>query len=386
LNYQAGYDFSAGIVIYMQNIIKGFNLLDDKHKPHLTVIYSKEAPINEIKELGYPYIDYYLYRPVKKNLFTKAINGLSKKILKTHLIRRYSFPDNHDLLYPYFESEETFFYDKRYYWKPDFQEMYYPQHISKNEHSYVVDRMNKIASNADYMLVLSSQDSYHDFEKFFSPYKNKIKVLRFVSIQPTLDSLDAAAILKKYNITKKYFLVANQFWPHKNHLLVLEALSNLKSQKDSTQKNLDFEIIFTGKESSYRDRGYSLNLKSYSRSNGLEKDIKFTGFIPRQEQLLLMKNAVAVIQPSLFEGWSTVIEDSKALGQFVIASDLKVNMEQLIDNCLFFNRHSVSELQSCMMKVLNGEVSASPVDYSASIERFKDDLIKVFELDIPFEN
>src|SRR5437868_776233 len=86
LSYRVGYDFSAGIVIYIQNIIKGFKLLPDEYQPRLTVIYSKEAPIEEIKQIGYPHISYYLYKPVKKNLFTKAVNLFSKKILHTYLV------------------------------------------------------------------------------------------------------------------------------------------------------------------------------------------------------------------------------------------------------------------------------------------------------------
>ncbi len=53
------------------------------------------------------------------------------------------------------------------------------------------------------------------------------------------------------------------------------------------------------------------------------------GVIPRDEQLLLMKHSQAVIQPSLFEGWSTVIEDAISLQVPVIASSLPVNIEQL---------------------------------------------------------
>ena len=33
------------------------------------------------------------------------------------------------------------------------------------------------------------------------------------------------------------------------------------------------------------------------------------------DQLRLMKESLGVIQPSLFEGWSTVIEDAKALNK-----------------------------------------------------------------------
>ncbi|MFM6026689.1 MAG: glycosyltransferase, partial [Dolichospermum sp.] len=49
-------------------------------------------------------------------------------------------------------------------------------------------------------------------------------------------------------------------------------------------------------------------------------------------------------QPSLFEGWSTVIEDAKSLGKNLIASDLDVHLEQSPINCRFFNRSSAEEL------------------------------------------
>ena len=57
----------------------------------------------------------------------------------------------------------------------------------------------------------------------------------------------------------------------------------------------------------------------------------------RAEQLLLMKYAQAVIQPSLFEGWSTVIEDAISLQVPVIASNLPVNIEQLGDRGVYFD-------------------------------------------------
>jgi hypothetical protein len=49
------------------------------------------------------------------------------------------------------------------------------------------------------------------------------------------------------------------------------------------------------------------------------------GFIDRAEQTMLLKNAISIVQPSLFEGWSTVVEDAKALNQYMILSDIPVN-------------------------------------------------------------
>jgi glycosyltransferase involved in cell wall biosynthesis len=66
--------------------------------------------------------------------------------------------------------------------------------------------------------------------------------------------------------------------------------------------------------------------------------------MPRDEQLLLMKLAQAVIQPSFFEGWSTVIEDAMALNVPVIASNLDVNIEQLQEKGIYFNPNDANEL------------------------------------------
>jgi hypothetical protein len=64
-----------------------------------------------------------------------------------------------------------------------------------------------------------------------------------------------------------------------------------------------------------------------------------------------MKHAKAVIQPSLFEGWSTVIEDAMAMNQVVIASDLQVNIEQLGENGIYFKRNCEIDLVNCIKKI-----------------------------------
>lgn len=374
LIYRVNYDFSAGIVIYIQNLIKGFKLLDDALRPHLTIIYNKDTPIQEVKEIDYPYIDFYLYKPLPRFFITKVINKLSVTLLNTYLYKRYSFPTHVDIIYPYFECPETAFIKNRYYWKPDFQEMYYPEYVSINEYEYVVANMKHVAESDTYTLVVSSQDSLSDFKKFFGPYRNTAKVLRFISLLPEINKLEPRDVLRKYALDKPYFMVSNQFWPHKNHHLVLEAINLIK------EKHTEFMIVFSGKQSSYRDKEYFSKLQVFINDNNLKKYVRFIGFVPREEQLVIMKKAIAVIQPSLFEGWSTIIEDCKALNQFVIAGDLAVNQEQIQKNCAFFDRKSPEDLSRLLNDYLIKAPEIQNTDYSANIEEFKINLIKVFNL------
>jgi glycosyltransferase involved in cell wall biosynthesis len=104
----------------------------------------------------------------------------------------------------------------------------------------------------------------------------------------------------------------------------------------------------------------------------LENEILFLGFIDRIDQLVLMKNAQAVIQPSLFEGWSTVVEDAKALNQTLIVSNISVHKEQLGDKGYFFNPNDASDLAHKIDEVISNSMNKLKydLDYSENIKNF----------------
>jgi glycosyltransferase involved in cell wall biosynthesis len=63
----------------------------------------------------------------------------------------------------------------------------------------------------------------------------------------------------------------------------------------------------------------------------LTEQVKFLGVVPRADQRAILGCCAAVVQPSLFEGWSTVVEDAKAVGRPIFLSDIAVHREQLAD-------------------------------------------------------
>ncbi len=50
-----------------------------------------------------------------------------------------------------------------------------------------------------------------------------------------------------------------------------------------------------------------------------------------------MKNAEFIVQPSLCEGWGTVLEDAKVLDKTVLLSDIPVHREQKNEKCILFD-------------------------------------------------
>jgi glycosyltransferase involved in cell wall biosynthesis len=65
------------------------------------------------------------------------------------------------------------------------------------------------------------------------------------------------------------------------------------------------------------------------------------------------------LQPSLFEGWSTTVEEAKSLGKKLLLSDIAVHREQNPPESVFFDPKNSEELAAKMLKLFT-DTSAGP--------------------------
>jgi glycosyltransferase involved in cell wall biosynthesis len=342
----------AGGSIYILNIIRALNFMSDEEKPYLVIYHPAESNLEELRGIGYTHI--------------KLIEFKNSKIIRAfyRMLRLLGFDlrvrvtkGKLDNLYPVSTRYSISNITDPIYWIPDFQELYYPDFFGKTglstrkaSHRYIIKSKKKI--------VFSSYNAQQDFEKFYPQHQNEKYVLSFVSIMDFnfLANIPPKKLLAKYSIERPYFIVSNQFWIHKNHGVVLNAI------KIARKVNPDLLVVFTGKEYDFRYPKYAEQLKKIVEEEDLKVNVKFLGFIDRDDQLALMKYSRAVIQPSLFEGWSTVVEDSKTLDKHVILSDIPIHKEQLDSNVTFFNPHDAVELSNIMLSHEKRTVPESPID------------------------
>ena len=178
----------------------------------------------------------------------------------------------------------------------------------------------------------------------------------------------------KYDLPEHYYMISNQFHKHKNHKVVFEAVAELK------KKGVAVCVGITGRFPAELDSLYMQELHDIINKNDLKNSIKFLGLIPRGDQLLLMKYSKAIIQPSLFEGWSTVIEDAKSLQVPVIAANLSVNIEQLSAKGTYFEPHNVGQLVSILENYPNRDFSKQLYDsYNNRMKSAAYELLAVFK-------
>lgn len=233
-------------------------------------------------------------------------------------------------------------------WIPDFQHCHYPEFFSEEAIRNRNEKYRRIASGQ--YLVLSSEDAKKDFLHFFPNYSCRIAVVPFVSyIEKMVRSLDyekEKKFLQSHNLTQYcYYCVCNQFWKHKNHIVVFKAIKELAIK--GLASNVKF--VFTGQMSDDRNPAYINELRKYADDPLIKNRIIILGFLPREDQLIIIKNAKAVIQPSLFEGWGTVVEDSKVLDKTIFLSDISVHREQKSDKCILFNPNDYMELADIIL-------------------------------------
>jgi glycosyltransferase involved in cell wall biosynthesis len=250
--------------------------------------------------------------------------------------------NNFDFVYPYFSSQKGPAFKKSAAWIPDFQHKYLPQYFTAKEIRERDMAFGLIAKNAS-TVVLSSKCAAADFKTFYPEAALKAEVLSFRSIpQARWSECNPMDTQKKYCLPDKFFIISNQFWQHKNHLTVFSALKLLKDRA------LKPVIVCTGHIYDYRQPEYSDTILRTIHQFGLSQQVYLLGLIPRLDQIQLLRRSIAIIQPSLFEGWSTAIEEAKGMGKPAILSDFPVHLEQAPSLGRYFDRTSPESLAQVM--------------------------------------
>jgi glycosyltransferase involved in cell wall biosynthesis len=217
-------------------------------------------------------------------------------------------------------------------WIPDFQHRHLPDFFSAEEIEKRDKSIAKLVEEAR-RIVFSSESAAEDFRRFYPEQEVKAAVWRFAVPPPKIEDVPCAA-------PERFFLVCNQFWAHKNHLAVFQALRILRD------RGVRPTVLCTGKLGDYRNGAFEDTIRE--ALDGLGDQVKLLGLVPRAEQVALMRRAIAIIQPSRFEGWSTVVEDCRALGRPMLLSDLPVHREQNPPGAHFFAPQSAEALAGLM--------------------------------------
>lgn len=163
-------------------------------------------------------------------------------------------------------------------------------------------------------------------------------------------------LIAEFRPAGPYFIISNQFWKHKNHQTAFRAFARLRSAHPGVS------LICTGDTHDSRDPSHYPGLLAELEQAGIRDAVRILGLIPKRAQIELLKGAVALVQPTLYEGGpgGGAAFDAIALDVPVLASDIPVNREIDCGDVCFFPPTDDMALSQLMTEALGKTTARRP--------------------------
>jgi glycosyltransferase involved in cell wall biosynthesis len=348
---------------YLKNLLSAAKSLTGDQRPELVLLTSaldQGEDLDGIRRL----VDHVITYPSRLEMWERQLTRVQERsfVGAGRLITRYLRNEGCDAIFSSTEFGRAFGIPL-IAWIPDFQHLHLPELFSEGDVRGRNRCFRRIAHNAD-RIVLSSKHARSDFAGFAPHSAGKARVLPFVAqqAQGCFDD-DPLRVCSQYHLPERFIYLPNQFWKHKNHETVIRALALAQVERPS------IAVVCTGHTWEYRDPYHLGRLLGLSSSLGVRDRFILLGLVPHEHVFQLVRQSLAVLQPSLFEGWSTVVEEVKSIGKSMILSDIPVHREQDPAECIFFDPVSARDLADKLVQMYDAKQPGPDVAMEAAALR-----------------
>jgi glycosyltransferase involved in cell wall biosynthesis len=223
---------------------------------------------------------------------------------------------------------------------PEFPEVRQNKEFEKRDENY-----KKILPKATAILVDSELSKYNVLNRYGID-SERIHIIPFQPSRIIHDKIELNKnkkinIYEKFNVDSYIFYPA-QFWPHKNHVYLLNGLHLL-------DKNYGIKVaaIFSG-----GDMGNKKHVEKFAFTLNLQDRIRFTGYISDEEVLELYRQSIALVMPSYFGPTNIPPLEAFELGVPVLYPDKKGLRDQVGDAALLMDLKDPNSMALHLKKLI----------------------------------
>jgi len=141
---------------------------------------------------------------------------------------------------------------------------------------------------------------------------------------------------------ENYFLYVGNVYPHKNAERLIKAFEIF------LRKHPDYNLVFAGRKDVFYERLKKSNKKLINNGK-----LFFDYDAGDKELAALYKNAIALVRPSLMEGFSLPPLEAMESKCLVLGSDIEVHREIFGDSMIYFEPKDISGIVGKMEKIIN---------------------------------
>jgi len=195
------------------------------------------------------------------------------------------------------------------------------------------------------LVLADSEVGKEDILTFYGPYgitPDRIRILPYLPASHLAVDISESGrqrVRTTYHLPERYLFYPAQFWPHKNHSRIVQALGMLKQEH-----RLKVPAVFCGSYSDEIRRRTFREVMSLSHQLGLDKEIRYIGHVPDEDMSALYAGAVALAMPTFFGPTNIPVLEAWAFGCPVLTSDIRGIREQVGDAAVLVNPRSVEAI------------------------------------------
>lgn len=243
------------------------------------------------------------------------------------------FPTSSDLSLVINKPAIITIHDLQHRLNPQFKEVSANGKWESREYSF-----NRI-SKKSYKILVDSDIGKEDMINCYSISSSKIVVLPYLPpkyLTVDIDAKQIKSIRHKLSLPEKYIFYPAKFWPHKNHLNLIKALSVLK------KRGLVANLILTGSQKAeFSTFSEVMKVKS---DLGLSGQVKYLGYVSDMELSVIYKLSEALVMPTYFGPTNIPILEAWLIGTPVITSNIRGCRDQLGNAGLLVNPDSSPDI------------------------------------------
>ncbi len=195
------------------------------------------------------------------------------------------------------------------------------------------------------LLLADSEAGKEDILNFYGAYgvtPDRVKVLPFLPacyLAADVSESERQRVRTTYRLPEHYLFYPAQFWPHKNHTRIVQALGLLKQEH-----RLRIPVVFCGTNTGeFRERAFSETM-SIAHQMGLEDQIHYLGYVPDEDMSSLYAEAVALVMPTFFGPTNIPVLEAWAFSCPVLTSDIRGIREQAGNAAVLVDPYSVEAI------------------------------------------
>lgn len=215
---------------------------------------------------------------------------------------------------------------------------YFPEAHPPNQRHYL-NLTTQYSANRARIVLADSQATAKDLAWFYGVRPEKTRVV-YPGIDP-LEIGDIDAVRAKYNLPEHYFLFIGTLQPRKNIARLVGAF-DLWRKQNPTEK---ISLVLAGGQGWLYDPSWTANIPN----------ITLTGYIDEADKGTLYAGAVALVFPSLYEGFGFPVLEAMGCGTPVIASNTSSLPELVGDAGLLVDPLNIESIATAMTQIVSDE-------------------------------